>query len=98
MLLPAGNLSCDASLPWAAGLTLVNYISSVNFPGATGPVKFREGERVGLSLDILRMTADGLVDIGTWSSETGLSITQPFSVNASANVTLVVTTVLVCSH
>lgn len=97
LLNPPGNLSCDLALPWSSGLTLINYISSVSLQnGTTGDIKFSEGERVNIELDVLRMDLDGLlISVGSWSIENGLSINQSFSIHVSTNVTLIVTTVLV---
>ena len=57
-LLCARNLSCDDELPWKEGSTLYNYLAGVSFRGLTGPIQFKEGRRVDLKLDLLKLKAE----------------------------------------
>ena len=52
------NLSCDDELPWKEGSTLYNYLAGVSFRGLTGPIQFKEGRRVDLKLDLLKLKAE----------------------------------------
>ena len=54
----ARNLSCDDELPWKEGSTLYNYLAGVSFRGLTGPIQFKEGRRVELKLDLLKLKAE----------------------------------------
>ena len=57
-LLCSRNLSCDDELPWKEGSTLYNYLAGVSFRGLTGPIQFKEGRRVDLKLDLLKLKAE----------------------------------------
>ena len=57
-MLCARNLSCDDELPWKEGSTLYNYLAGVSFRGLTGPIQFKEGRRVELKLDLLKLKAE----------------------------------------
>src|SRR4051812_18565243 len=93
------NLSCDLSplTPWPDGLSLTNYITSVDFKGLSGQVTFKEGRRTNLKLDVVRLVpTGGWKRVGYFSNEKGLNITKPkaFWDPGISNVTLVVTCVL----
>ncbi|KAK6633916.1 hypothetical protein RUM44_004523 [Polyplax serrata] len=92
----SSNVSCEAEIPWNGGLSLINYINSVEFQGLTGPIEFKEGERVQFKLDLLKLKAKNVVKVGEWSSSTGVNIMDhaAFFHPIDPNVTLVVTTIL----
>ena len=94
--LQPANLSCDNPTAWADGLSLLNYITSVEFKGLTGPIAFKETERSAVKMEVVRLAPRGLKKVGIWSPDRRLNITHPkaFWDTAVTNVTLVVTTVL----
>lgn len=73
-----------------------NYFQ-VEIKGLTGPIEFKEGERVHFKLDLLKLKAKKVVKVGEWSPNTGVNITDRavFFYPIDSNVTLVVTTILV---
>lgn len=62
-------VSCTRpSKSWPHGSTMVNYISSVDFPGMTGRVTFDPmGDRTNHVMNILRLTERGPITVGNWS-------------------------------
>ncbi|XP_039277725.1 glutamate receptor ionotropic, kainate 2 isoform X10 [Nilaparvata lugens] len=94
-LVPA-NVSCDAEMPWDGGLSLINYINSVELKGLSGPIEFKEGRRIQFKLDLLKLKQHSLVKVGEWSPATGVNISDraAFFDSGSMNVTLVVITIL----
>ena len=88
------NLSCDLESPWNDGSSLFNYINTVEFQGLTGPVRFKEGRRSNVKLDLLKLKGEHLVAVGEWSPQPGLQITDPtaFYEGRTPNITLVVMT------
>ncbi|XP_070138560.1 glutamate receptor ionotropic, kainate 2 isoform X2 [Drosophila bipectinata] len=90
------NLTCDAEIPWNGGLSLINYINSVEWKGLTGPIQFKEGERVQFKLDLVKLKQHSVVKVGEWTPHGHLNITEPtmFFDSGSINVTLVVITIL----
>ncbi|XP_054745566.1 glutamate receptor ionotropic, kainate 1-like isoform X2 [Anastrepha obliqua] len=93
------NASCEEEIPWDGGLSLINYINSVEWRGLTGPIQFKEGRRVQFKLDLVKLRQHSIVKVGEWSPETRLNITEPslFFDAGALNVTLVVITILFCA-
>lgn len=69
----------------------------VQMSGLTGPVRFVEGRRSDLRLDLLKLLDGGMRKVGSWSRPRGVVITNrtAFYGSGQPNVTLVVTTILV---
>ncbi|OXA46486.1 glutamate receptor ionotropic, kainate 2 [Folsomia candida] len=94
------NLSCDLKIdrvaPWTDGLSLLNYITSVDFKGISGNVAFKEGDRSSLKIDITRLVPNGWKRVGMWTPDRLLNITKPkaFWDLGLTNATLLVTCVL----
>ncbi|XP_067008296.2 glutamate receptor ionotropic, kainate 2 [Anabrus simplex] len=90
------NVSCEEELPWDGGLSLINYINSVELKGLSGPIEFKEGRRIQFKLDLLKLKQHSLVKVGQWSPGGGVNITDraAFFDPGTMNVTLVVTTIL----
>ncbi|XP_022217531.1 glutamate receptor ionotropic, kainate 2 isoform X2 [Drosophila obscura] len=90
------NLTCDDEIPWNGGLSLINYINSVEWKGLTGPIQFKEGQRVQFKLDLIKLKQHSIVKVGEWTPQGYLNITDPsmFFDSGSMNVTLVVITIL----
>ncbi|XP_063242515.1 glutamate receptor ionotropic, kainate 2 [Bacillus rossius redtenbacheri] len=94
-------LSCDAVDVWPHGYSLINYMKIVEMPGLTGVIKFdNQGFRSNFALDVVELSKDGLVKIGTWNSTEGVNFTRTYNeaytqiVESLQNKTLVVTTIL----
>ncbi|CAD7092220.1 unnamed protein product [Hermetia illucens] len=69
------NLNCHDSSTWETGFTLVNFMKSTTFQGITGEIKFdHQGLRTDFVMDIIELTAAGIVKTGQWSSDVGLHI------------------------
>ncbi|EEB19396.1 glutamate receptor, ionotropic kainate 2 precursor, putative [Pediculus humanus corporis] len=92
----SSNVSCESEIPWNEGLSLINYINSVELKGLTGPIEFKEGERVQFKLDLLKINSKKIIKAGEWTPNGGLNITNKsiFFHPIDTNVTLVVTTIL----
>ncbi|XP_069680352.1 glutamate receptor ionotropic, kainate 2-like isoform X2 [Periplaneta americana] len=90
------NVSCEEELPWDGGLSLINYINSVELKGLSGPIEFKEGRRIQFKLDLLKLKQHALVKVGEWSPSGGVNITDrsAFFDPGTMNVTLVVITIL----
>ncbi|KAH8385421.1 hypothetical protein KR009_001755, partial [Drosophila setifemur] len=90
------NLTCDVEIPWNGGLSLINYINSVEWKGLTGPIQFKYGQRVQFKLDLVKLKQHSIVKVGEWTPYGHLNITEPsmFFDSGSMNVTLVVITIL----
>ncbi|XP_017853495.1 glutamate receptor ionotropic, kainate 2 isoform X4 [Drosophila busckii] len=90
------NLTCDEDMPWKGGLSLINYINAVEWKGLTGPIQFKEGQRVQFKLDLIKLKQHSIVKVGEWTPHDRLNITDPsiFFDSGSMNVTLVVITIL----
>ncbi|EDW79998.2 uncharacterized protein Dwil_GK12298 [Drosophila willistoni] len=90
------NLTCDDETPWNGGLSLINYINAVEWKGLTGPIQFKEGQRVEFKLDLIKLKQHSIVKVGEWTPQDHLNITEPslFFEAGSMNVTLVVITIL----
>ncbi|KAI9565746.1 hypothetical protein GHT06_009538 [Daphnia sinensis] len=88
------NLSCDIEQPWNDGSSLFNYINTVEFTGLTGPVRFKEGRRSNVTLDLLKLKRENLTKVGEWNAQMGLNITDPvaFYEGSTPNITLIVMT------
>ncbi|XP_050301833.1 glutamate receptor ionotropic, kainate 2-like isoform X8 [Anthonomus grandis grandis] len=94
------NVSCDKEQPWDGGLSLINYINTVDVKGLSGPIEFKEGKRIRFKLDLLKLKQHALVKVGEWHPGMGVNITDrnAFFDHGSMNVTLVVTTILHVLH
>ena len=70
----------------------------IEFDGLTGPVKFKDGQRSTLKLDILKLRPEGLVKVGEWRQDKGINVSTEFAFyhGRAPNITLRVTTMLVC--
>ncbi|XP_034139434.1 glutamate receptor ionotropic, kainate 2 isoform X3 [Drosophila guanche] len=90
------NLTCEDETPWNGGLSLINYINAVEWKGLTGPIQFKEGQRVQFKLDLIKLKQHSIVKVGEWTPQRYLNITEPamFFDSGSMNVTLVVITIL----
>nr|CAD7423216.1 unnamed protein product [Timema monikensis] len=90
------NVSCDQEMPWDGGLSLINYINSVELKGLSGPIEFKEGRRIQFKLDLLKLKQHALVKVGEWTPSTGVNVTDraAFFDTGTMNVTLVVITIL----
>ncbi|XP_066598064.1 glutamate receptor ionotropic, kainate 2-like isoform X4 [Prorops nasuta] len=90
------NISCELEHPWDGGLSLINYINSVEMKGISGPIEFKEGRRIQFKLDLLKLKQHSLVKVGEWRPDAGVNITDTtaFFEPSVTNVTLVVITIL----
>ncbi|XP_034173812.2 glutamate receptor ionotropic, kainate 2 isoform X3 [Osmia lignaria lignaria] len=90
------NISCELEHPWDGGLSLINYINSVELKGISGPIEFKEGRRIQFKLDLLKLRQHSLVKVGEWRPGAGVNVTDTaaFFEPGSANVTLLVITIL----
>ncbi|XP_012276449.1 glutamate receptor ionotropic, kainate 2 [Orussus abietinus] len=90
------NLSCELEHPWDGGLSLINYINSVEMKGISGPIEFKEGRRIQFKLDLLKLKQYSLVKVGEWRPGAGINVTDmsAFFEPGAANVTLIVITIL----
>ena len=70
----------------------------VEFTGLTGAVRFKEGRRYNVTLDLLKLKRENLTKVGEWNSQAGLNITDPvaFYEGSTPNITLIVMTNEVC--
>ncbi|XP_023314986.1 glutamate receptor ionotropic, kainate 2-like isoform X7 [Trichogramma pretiosum] len=91
------NISCELEHPWDGGLSLINYINSVEMKGLSGPIEFKEGRRIQFKLDLLKLKQHSLVKVGEWRPGLGINVTDrtAFFEPGLTNVTLVVITILV---
>lgn len=91
------NVSCNHEKPWDGGLSLINYINSVEWKGLTGPIEFKEGRRIQFKLDLVKLKQHSIVKVGEWSPSSGLNVSDRALLfeAGSINVTLVVITILV---
>ncbi|XP_018054302.1 PREDICTED: glutamate receptor ionotropic, kainate 2-like [Atta colombica] len=90
------NISCELEHPWDGGLSLTNYINSVEMKGISGPIEFKEGRRIQFKLDLLKLKQHSLVKVGEWRPGAGVNVTDTaafFEPNIG-NVTLIVITIL----
>ncbi|XP_006612271.1 glutamate receptor ionotropic, kainate 2-like isoform X6 [Apis dorsata] len=90
------NISCEMEHPWDGGLSLINYINSVEMKGISGPIEFKEGRRIQFKLDLLKLKQHSLVKVGEWRPGIGVNVTDTaaFFEPGAANVTLLVITIL----
>ncbi|KAL0117231.1 hypothetical protein PUN28_010224 [Cardiocondyla obscurior] len=69
------KLPCDGTERWEHGLSLSNFMRSIETRGLTGLVKFdRDGFRTNIQLDIVHLAENGLKKIGEWNSTMGEKI------------------------
>jgi ionotropic kainate glutamate receptor 2 len=66
----------------------------VEFVGLTGPIRFKEGRRSNITLDLLKLKRENLTKVGEWNGQSGLNITDPvaFYEGSTPNITLIVMT------
>ncbi|XP_072754898.1 glutamate receptor ionotropic, kainate 2 isoform X1 [Anoplolepis gracilipes] len=90
------NISCELEHPWDGGLSLINYINSVEMKGISGPIEFKEGRRIQFKLDLLKLKQHSLVKVGEWRPGAGVNVTDTaaFFEPGIGNVTLIVITIL----
>ncbi|XP_041674487.1 glutamate receptor ionotropic, kainate 2 isoform X2 [Drosophila eugracilis] len=90
------KISCDEENPWNGGLSLINYLNAVEWKGLTGPIQFKEGQRVQFKLDLIKLKQHSIIKVGEWTPHGHLNITEPsmFFDTGFMNVTLVVITIL----
>ncbi|XP_011696326.1 PREDICTED: glutamate receptor ionotropic, kainate 2-like isoform X1 [Wasmannia auropunctata] len=90
------NISCELEHPWDGGLSLTNYINSVEIKGISGPIEFKEGRRIQFKLDLLKLKQHSLVKVGEWRPGAGVNVTDTaaFFEPSIGNVTLIVITIL----
>ncbi|XP_011878969.1 PREDICTED: glutamate receptor ionotropic, kainate 2-like isoform X5 [Vollenhovia emeryi] len=90
------NISCELEHPWDGGLSLINYINSVEMKGISGPIEFKEGRRIQFKLDLLKLKQHSLVKVGEWRPDAGVNVTDTaaFFEPSIGNVTLIVITIL----
>ncbi|XP_032687018.1 glutamate receptor ionotropic, kainate 2-like isoform X2 [Odontomachus brunneus] len=90
------NISCELEHPWDGGLSLINYINSVEMKGISGPIEFKEGRRIQFKLDLLKLKQHSLVKVGEWRPGAGVNVTDTaaFFEPSIGNVTLIVITIL----
>ncbi|XP_051862237.1 glutamate receptor ionotropic, kainate 2 isoform X2 [Drosophila albomicans] len=71
-------------------------LKNVEWKGLTGPIQFKEGQRVQFKLDLIKLKQHSIVKVGEWTPQNHLNITEPslFFDTGSMNVTLVVITIL----
>lgn len=84
---------------WCGFLFLLNNAEpQVEFVGLTGPVRFKEGRRSNITLDLLKLKRENLTKVGEWNGQMGLNITDPvaFYEGSTPNITLIVMTNEVC--
>lgn len=95
--LRASNATCAVEQHWEDGLSLINYINSVEWKGLSGPIGFNEGVRTQFKLDLVKLKPHALVKIGEWTPGHGLNISDQdiFVDTGKINMTLVVITILV---
>ncbi|XP_076379459.1 glutamate receptor ionotropic, kainate 2 isoform X9 [Megalopta genalis] len=81
------NISCELEHPWDGGLSLINYINSVEIKGISGPIEFKEGRRIQFKLDLLKLKQHSLVKkadlaVGSmtinYARESVIDFTKPF--------------------
>ncbi|XP_017872751.1 PREDICTED: glutamate receptor ionotropic, kainate 2-like, partial [Drosophila arizonae] len=72
------------------------YSKKVEWKGLTGPIQFKEGQRIQFKLDLIKLKQHSIVKVGEWTPHNHLNITEPslFFEAGSMNVTLVVITIL----
>ncbi|GJQ74508.1 hypothetical protein Trydic_g21375 [Trypoxylus dichotomus] len=71
-------LYCNNSDSWWHGTSFRNYMNVANVKGHTGIIRFDpEGYRSDFEVEIIELTTDGLIKIGTWNTTTGLKIQRP---------------------
>lgn len=69
----------------------------VEFNGLTGLVRFQDGERSDVQLDVLKLRKKSLVKVGEWTAAGGVEINNnsQFYDTGPVNVTLKVVTIVV---
>lgn len=70
------ELSCSKTKSWADGLSVLNYMKTMDFEGLTGRVHFENGQRKDFHLDVIELSKNGLVKIGTWNPKQKVNITK----------------------
>ncbi|KPM03138.1 glutamate receptor, ionotropic kainate-like protein 1, partial [Sarcoptes scabiei] len=97
------QVSCESSVPWSHGSSLINYMRPIEFSGVTGLVGFNDmGFRSSITLSVITVSPDGLEEIGTWSENADpahrLNISRErnnfYSSSALENKTLIITTII----
>ena len=86
--------------PLTFDLWPLTFAWQVDFQGLTGQVRFKEGRRSNITLDLLKLKREHLVKVGVWNSQNGLNISDPlvYYDGNTPNFTLIVMTNEVCLH
>ncbi|XP_077295106.1 glutamate receptor ionotropic, kainate 2-like isoform X2 [Arctopsyche grandis] len=76
-MLDEESFSCEEENGWKRGLSMVNYMRTVDVRGITGNIRFdRQSFRTDFQLDIIELTAEGIHKIGLWNVTEGLNISR----------------------
>uniref|UniRef100_A0A1B6GVG8 Ionotropic glutamate receptor C-terminal domain-containing protein n=1 Tax=Cuerna arida TaxID=1464854 RepID=A0A1B6GVG8_9HEMI len=100
------SISCETNDNWEHGYSIINFMKVSEVSGLTGLIKFdNEGFRSDIKLDIIELTAEGIVKKGTWNTTEGVNFTKSVEQEDEAslkpdlkNVTFVVMISLVDPH
>ncbi|KAJ8315099.1 hypothetical protein KUTeg_007249 [Tegillarca granosa] len=68
-------LSCSKDKKWTDGISLLNYMKTIDFEGLTGRVHYDNGKRTEFSLDVVELSGTGLLKVGTWDPRNKVNIT-----------------------
>ncbi|GIY87265.1 glutamate receptor ionotropic, kainate 2 [Caerostris darwini] len=64
------SLYCDGSATWEYGKAIISYMKILPFQGTTGNIKIdRNGQRTSFTLDVVKITKQGIEKQGTWDTE-----------------------------
>nr|QUP79591.1 ionotropic receptor 5 [Monochamus saltuarius] len=71
------SLHCNDTNSWEHGYTIVNLLKTSSHEGLTGLIRFNtEGFRTDFQLDLFELREGGIINIGTWNTSHGLSVTK----------------------
>ncbi|KAG8227033.1 hypothetical protein J437_LFUL013820, partial [Ladona fulva] len=80
-----GPLDCNKEGNWEHGLSLINFMRVDEVKGLSGVIRFdNQGFRTNFVLNIVELTEDHLIQVGTWNSTEGLNITREGTLNRTA--------------
>lgn len=75
------RLSCDDSVFWNHGNSIIAYIKVVTMEGITGDIRLNEsGVRTNFSLDLIELKHDGLKKAAFWNPQDGIVFTRNYTV------------------
>jgi glutamate receptor, ionotropic, invertebrate len=99
------EINCDDidSKSFSNGVSIFNGMKTTTFRGLSGDVQFdQHGNRENFQLEVLELTSEGLIKIGTWNASKGIQTTRGKTIDSSPtdgdvlrNKTLIVLTVIV---